>query len=75
MAVVTVDGGKAGSDIVLTASDQVFSITAGKIEFSTDSGTTYISWFAGDKVVFSIGLTVKVRNQQQGPATFSHMAI
>ena len=74
MAVVTVDGGKAGSDIVL-ASDQVFEVTAGKIEFSTDSGTTYISWFAGDKVVFSAGLTVKVRNQQGGPATFSHMAI
>ena len=75
MAVVTVAGSASGSDITLSASDQVFEVTAGKIEFSTDAGTTFISFSAGDKVVFSIGLTVAVKNTQQGPATFSHMAI
>lgn len=73
MADVTLAGGAAGSDVVLSGSDALFQIVDGAVEFSTDAGTTYQEYSAGQQVVFYDGKTVKVRNSRPVPATFKHM--
>ena len=74
MADVTLAGNTTGSAIVLAA-DEVFSVTEGRIDFSSDGGTTYIAWNAGEKVVFANGVTVDQRNSLPRSSSFSHMVI
>lgn len=74
MAHVSLAAGTTGSGITLAA-DEVFAVETGTVWLSTDSGTTYIPFAAGEKVVFSDGLTVKPRNRLPTDAAFSHMPI
>lgn len=74
MARVTIAAGAAGSDIVLAANN-VFAVESGNVEFSSDAGTTYIAFSSNEKIVFSSGLTIKVKNTRADPAIFSYMAI
>lgn len=75
MAEVTVDRGNTGSDIALSNNDSVFYVTNGTIELSTDTGTTYIPFSEGEKVVFTDGLTIRPRCTTGESATFRHMPI
>lgn len=72
MAHVTLAGGASGSDVVLSARS-VFYIESGEVEFSTDTGVTWIPFFAGDKVMFENGLTVRNRNMRTQQASFAYM--
>lgn len=73
MAEVTIAGGAAGSDVVLSGNDALFQVIDGEVEFSTDAGTTYQAYHAPQEITFYDGTTVKVRNQRPVPARFKHM--
>lgn len=57
MATVTLTGGSTGSGIALAA-DTLFFVRDGKVELSTDGGTTYIPFHQGERFLVSSGLTV-----------------
>jgi hypothetical protein len=60
------------------AEDQLFYVSRGSVEFSTDAGTTWVPFDMRDtvnKVVFSSGLTVLYRNKSRGAAAFRRMPI
>lgn len=73
MAEVTLPGGTAGTDIVLSGNDALFQILDGEVEFSTDGGTTYQAIQAPREITFYDGSTVKTRNQRPVSATYKHM--
>lgn len=75
MARVTLTGGETGSGVALSGNDEIFYVEEGTVDFSTDSGTTYVPFAAGEKVVFSDGLTVTPRNSRPTAAAFSHMPL
>lgn len=75
MANVTLTNGASSGNTGALASDQVFYVASGKVLFSTDGGTTYIPFDAGDKVVFSSGLTVDYLNGHSHSSEFRHMAL
>jgi hypothetical protein len=75
MGDVTLAAGASGTDIVL-GEDQVFKVEHGKVDFSTDAGTTWQPRVGGENIVFSSGLTVSQRNSRPELASrFTHMPI
>ena len=75
MAVVAITSGTGSGTTGALASDQVSYVASGKVLFSTDGGVTYIPFDAGDKVVFSSGLTVDYLNGHSHSSEFRHMAL
>lgn len=75
MATVSLSTGVASGNTGALPSDQVFYVATGKVLFSTDAGTTYVPFDAGDKVIFSSGLTVHYVNGHSGASEFRHMAL
>lgn len=72
MADVSLASGATGTDIELSA-DHLFKVTSGHVEFSTDAGTTWMEFAAGEYVGFSSGLTVSSRNRRTSASAFKHM--
>jgi hypothetical protein len=75
MAHVSLAAGATGSEIGLSGNDRVFYVETGTVYFSSDDGTTYIPFAAGEKVIFSDGLTVTPQNRNVTAATFAHMPL
>ena len=75
MAKIDLSSGASGTTVVLSGNDQIFHVSDGSVQFSTDGGTTWIPFFSGDKVVFADGLSVDSKNVTQSSASFSHMDI
>jgi hypothetical protein len=79
MANVTLAPGASGNTGALAAAN-IFMITQGTVEFSTDGGTTWMPFrsyntFQEPTVVFASGLTVDYRNSDSGViAKFAYMA-
>lgn len=61
MPQVTLTPGATGTDIELSA-PTAFYVVKGSVDVSTDSGTTYLPFSAGEKFIMSGGLTVRPRN-------------
>lgn len=74
MAVVSLAGGGSGNTGALAA-DNVFYVDTGKVQLSSDAGTTKVPFDAGEKVVFSAGLTVHYYNDQPIAAQLRHMPL
>jgi len=74
MAVATIAAGANGNSGALAA-DNLFFVQTGKVWMSSDGGTTKIPFDAGDKVVFSAGLTVTYYNDGLAPAEVRYMAL
>ena len=74
MAVATIAAG-ANANMGALAADNVVFIQTGKVWCSTDGGTTKIPFDAGEKVVFSAGLTVTFYNDGLSPAEVRYMAL
>lgn len=73
MAVIALNGSASGNTGALAA-DTLIYIATGKVMLSTDAGTTRVPFDAGDKVVFSSGLTVHYFNDTARPAELRTMA-
>ncbi len=74
MAEVTIAAGATGSGIALSGNDAEFVVVEGRIEFSTDAGTTFMPpWPINKPIIFTDGLTVVPRNPGPGSAILRHM--
>lgn len=74
MAVTNIAGGASGNTGALAA-DTLIHVADGKVSLSTDAGTTKVPFSAGEKVVFSSGLTVHYFNDQPIAAQIRSMAL
>lgn len=73
MATETIAGADTGDNIVASGSNVMISVEDGKVDFSTDAGTTWVSFHAGEKWILTDGLTTATRNSQATPATVKSM--
>ena len=72
MAIQNLAGGATGNSGALTA-DTMFAVESGKVDLSTDAGTTYVAFDAGEKVIVPSGRTVHWRNGMPTPAILKYM--
>lgn len=74
MSVITISGGTS-SDTGSLSADTLFAIEEGRVMLSSDAGTTKVGFSAGEKVIFSAGLTVHYYNEQPIAARMKTTAI
>lgn len=74
MAVIDISGGATGNTGALS-SDTLFAIEEGRVMLSSDAGTSKVGFSAGEKVIFSSGLTVHYYNEQPISARMKTTAI
>lgn len=71
MAEVTLAASASGNSGVLSA-DTKFRVKEGSVTFSTDGGTSKDEFSAGERIIFSSGLTVTWENIRPIAAQFSY---
>lgn len=71
----TIIAGGASGDTGSLGSDTLAEVKKGRVELSTDGGTTYMERGVGEPVVFSSGLTLHYRNSRPNEAILHTKAI
>lgn len=61
MTDTTIAGGASGNTGALPVAT-LFQVKTGKVELSTDAGTSYLEYAPGEPIIFEAGLTVHYRN-------------
>lgn len=74
MADTSIAGGASGNTGALSA-DTLFQVKTGKVELSTDGGTTYLEYAPGEPIIISSGSTVHYRNARPIAAVLHSAAV
>jgi hypothetical protein len=74
MADTSIAGGGSGNTGELTV-PTLFQVKTGKVELSTDAGTTYLEYAPGEPIIIEAGVTVHYRNSRPIPAVLHSAAM
>lgn len=74
MADISIAGAASGNTGALSA-DTLVQVKSGKVELSTDGGTSYIEYAPGEPIIISSGVTVHYRNTRPIPAVLHTAAV
>lgn len=74
MADISIAGG-ASDDTGALSADTLFQVKTGKVELSTDGGTSYVEYAPGEPIIISSGVTVHYRNTRPVAAVLHTAAV